>query len=78
MNTPKPSATPVASESIVLETIPELTPEPVDPDAQYYRQPDEPAEVIVVDTENGHWEYRNDDLGIVIDRVKATNRNNFV
>jgi len=73
IDTPKPSATPVASESIALETTSEPTLEPVDNDAQYYRQPGEPAEVIVVDAENGHWEYRNDDLGIVIERVKATN-----
>jgi len=73
IDTPKPSATPVANEGALLETTPALTPEPIDTDAQYYRQPGEPAEVIVVDTENGHWEYRNDDLGIVIDRVKATN-----
>jgi len=83
---PKPAAqevaivleTPIASETPVAIEPPAaaLTPEPAikaDADAQYYRQPDEPAEVIVVDVENGHWEYRNDDLGIMIDRVKTTN-----
>jgi hypothetical protein len=70
--TPVPSETPAASEPPAAEA----TPEPaiaVDPDAQYYRQPGEPAEVITVDVANGHWEYRSDDLGISIDRVKATN-----
>jgi hypothetical protein len=70
--TPVPSETPEAGETPAQEPTPEPTPQP-DPDAQYYRQPGEPAEVIVVDVANGHWEYRSDDLGISIDRVKATN-----
>jgi hypothetical protein len=64
IETPLPSETPQASES----------PQAVsDPDAKYYRAADEPAEVIVVDMENGRWEYRSDDLGIAIDRVSTTN-----
>jgi hypothetical protein len=64
IQSPLPSEPPQASES--LQTIP-------DPDAQFYRAADEPAEVIVVDAENGRWEYRTDDLGITIDRVSTTN-----
>lgn len=78
-NTPEPTAT------IVLTPEPSATPEPsVEPEAEastetladsandeYYRQPDEPEEVIVVDEENGHWEYRTDTLSIMINRVTA-------
>lgn len=70
--TPLPSETPEAGELPAQEPTPEPTPQP-NPNAQYYRQPGEPAEVIVVDVANGHWEYRSDDLGISIDRVKSTN-----
>jgi hypothetical protein len=73
LETPLPIETPAASETPVFEVTPEPTAVPVDSDAQYYRQSDEPAEVIVVDTENGRWEFRNDNLGIVIDRVSTTN-----
>lgn len=65
IESPLPSEPPQASES--LQTIP-------DPDAQFYRAANEPAEVIVVDAENGRWEYRTDDLGIAIDRVSTTNQ----
>ncbi len=70
-NTPQPSETPAATE----------TPQPTaeadaDEDAQYYRKASDPAEVIVVDAENGHWEYKNDNLGISIDRVKTQTSEN--
>lgn len=66
--TPAPGGTPAPSET------PAPTEEPAaDPDAQYYRTADEPAEVIVIDPANGRWEYRSDDLGITIERVSAQN-----
>ena len=68
---PMPSETPDATQ----------TPEPtallaIDADAQYYRKASDPAEVIVVDAEGGHWEYKTDDLGISIDRVKTKTSDN--
>jgi len=41
-------------------------------DDQYYRQPNDPAEVVVTDVENGHWEYKTDTLSIIIDRTIVT------
>ena len=38
-------------------------------DDQYYRQASDPAEVVVTDAENGHWEYKTDTLSIIIDRT---------
>ncbi len=72
--TPQPSATPAPSDTPAQTETPVPTEEPAaDPDAQFYRAADEPAEVIVVDVANGRWEYRSDDLGITIDRVSAKN-----
>ena len=51
---------------------PTATPEPTstpDPWAQYFRSASDPAEVVVIDPENEHWEYRTDKLSILIDRV---------
>ncbi len=48
-------------------------PVPVEADEDsYFRQPDDPAEVVVFDTENEHWEYRTDTLSILIDRIHTT------
>jgi hypothetical protein len=70
--TPQPTKTPAPSETPSATETPEPTAQPAtDADAQYYRKASDPAEVIVVDVENGHWEYRNDNLGISIDRVKT-------
>ena len=41
-------------------------------DDQYFRQPGDPEEVIVSDSENGHWEYKTDTLSIIIDRTVVT------
>ncbi len=71
--TPQPSEAPLPSETPAATETPKPTAEPVSQDAQYYRAADEPAEVILVDMANGHWEYRTDDLGISIDRVSAKN-----
>ena len=50
-------------------------PAAADPEDAYFRQKGEPAEVVVQDYENGHWEYRSDILSVIIDR-KITRENN--
>ena len=68
--TPAPSETPIPT--------PEETPLPSESPAEaaneenFYRREGEPAEVIEIDVENGHWAYRSDDLGIDIKRVTTT------
>lgn len=54
--------------------VPEPTPTP-DPWDQYFRSATDPAEVVVSDPENEHWEYRSDTLSILIDRVHITKAN---
>jgi len=64
----EPSATPAPSA--------EPTPDPVIAfEENYFRKESDPPEVVVVDSEHGHWAYRSDDLGIDIDRVSTTNDN---
>ncbi|NLI52832.1 MAG: phosphodiester glycosidase family protein [Clostridiales bacterium] len=74
--TPAPTAelTPTPTQ----EPTPEPTQEPAEEEEiaasasdEYYRGADDPAEVIVVDEETGHWEYRSDTLSILIDRVET-------
>ena len=65
-------ATPEPKGSV--EPTAEPTPTP-DPEDQYYRSASDPAEVVVVDLENEHWEYRTDTLSILIDRVHITKPN---
>ena len=61
---PKPSAEPEAqAEPAEAE---ELAASASD---EFYRKEGEPAEVVAVDEENGHWEYRTDTLSIMINRV---------
>ena len=59
-------ATPEPKGSV--EPTAEPTPTP-DPEDQYYRSASDPAEVVVIDPKNEHWEYRSDTLSIIIDRV---------
>lgn len=73
--TPSPTmtATPAPTPSPTPTPEPEETPAPEeeeipDADAAFYRQPGDPVEVIVVDNENGHWEYKTDQLSILINR----------
>ena len=76
--TPEPTAT----DSMTPEPV--ETPEPTaEPEAQadtqgaasasdeFYRKESDPAEVVVVDEEKGHWEYRTDTLSIIINRMTA-------
>ncbi len=77
-----PAPTPTATATPTPEPTPEPTatpePEPVAASArdEYYRAADDPAEVIITDEENGHWEYRTDTLSILIDRVETEYVNN--
>ena len=79
------AATPEPTATVSLTPEPIETPEPsAEPEAQadaqdvsasasdeFYRKEGDPAEVVVVDDENGHWEYRTDALSIIINRVTA-------
>jgi len=75
--TPAPTATPEPTAEPAAEPAAEPE-EPIAPSAndEYYRQPDEPPEVVTVDEEKGHWEYRSDTLSILIDRVETEYVNN--
>ncbi len=68
---PVPSETPTPVPTPAPTPTPEPTPTP-DPNEGYYRQEGEPEEVIVVDYDKGHWEYRTDTLSILIDREEYT------
>ncbi len=77
--TPEPTAT------ATMTPEPVETPEPsTEPEAdakagdiaasasdEFYRKEGEPAEVVLVDEEKGHWEYRTDTLSIIIDRTTS-------
>ncbi len=74
--TPEPTATPAPTPEPTPE--PTATPAPVAEDSAvslYFRQPGEPAETILVDQENGHWEYRTDTLDIRINGYHTTFEN---
>ena len=67
--TPVPTATPAPTPE------PTATPAPVAEDSSvslYFRQAGEPAETILVDQENEHWEYRTDTLDIRINGYHTT------
>lgn len=66
-----PAATPVPADSAEPTAEPEPTPTP-DPWDQYFRRASDPQEVVTVDLENEHWEYRSDTLSILIDRIHTT------
>ncbi len=80
---PEPAAASAAPEDVApTPETPEAAPEPsaeptADPvatfEANYYRKEGDPAEVVVVDSEHGHWAYRSDNLGVDIERVSTTN-----
>ena len=74
----EPEETPAAPAGEIPNETPQPSAEPtLDPvaafEANFYRKEDDPAEVIVVDSEHGHWAYRSDNLGIDIERVSTTN-----
>lgn len=67
----RPEATPTPAAT---ETPAEPTPTP-DPWAEYFRQETDPTEVVIEDPENEHWEYRSDNLSIIVDRVHTSRAN---
>ena len=72
--TPEPTATPTPTPTATPTPTPTPTP---DPDDQYFRQAGEPAEVVVQDYENGHWEYRSDILSVIIDRENTIGKRDY-
>ncbi len=66
--TAEPEATPAPTLAATAEPTPEPEPEPEDAWTPYFRQPGDPEEVVLVDEENGRWEYRSDTLSVLIDR----------
>lgn len=82
-----PAATPAPTEAVTPEPIatPEPSTEPeaqaqteegtqaiaASANDEFYRQPSDPAEVVVSDEEKGHWEYRTDTLSIMINRLNS-------
>ena len=60
--------TPEPEGSVEPTASAEPTPTP-DPWAPYFRSASDPAEVVVIDPVNEHWEYRTDKLSILVDRV---------
>lgn len=73
---PEPAESPDAAQGSSEEEPTEAAEEPESTgssdDDQYFRQAGDPEEVIVSDSENGHWEYKTDTLSIVIDRTVVT------
>lgn len=68
---PAHTAAPTPSESPAPTATVEPTPTP-DPEDAYYRSATDPAEVVISDPVNEHWEYRSDTLSIIVDRVHIT------
>ncbi len=73
--TPKPTDPPAltAAPEPTVQPTPEPTPQPtVQPSdgkwAEFFRAETDPEEVVVVDVENGHWEYRSDTLSVIVER----------
>lgn len=60
---PEPTAQPTQ------EPTPEPTVQPFDGKwAEFFRAETDPEEVVSVDVENGHWEYRSDTLSVIVER----------
>lgn len=73
---PLPAAAPAATTAPAGTPAPTAVPTPTctpDPWAAYFRSASDPAEVIVFDEPNEHWEYRTDKLSIIVDRIHARN-----
>ena len=64
----EPTALPTPTASPTAEPSP--TPNPAD---VYFRQPDEPEEVVLFDRENDHYIYRSDTLAVEIQRYDGSN-----
>jgi len=70
--TVKTTPNPTNNVKVIVNSEPTPIPDPWD---QYFRSASDPAEVVVIDPENEHWEYRSDKLSILIDRVHITKPN---
>lgn len=66
-DTPTPTKAPTPTPT----KAPTPTPEP-HPWEEYFRSATDPAEVVINDPMNEHWEYRTDKLSILIDRVHTS------
>ncbi|MEG1524756.1 MAG: phosphodiester glycosidase family protein [Clostridia bacterium] len=72
----EPTVAPTVTPQPTAAATPESTPIVASAlEDTFFRQTGEPAEVIVYDSEHGHWEYRTDLLSILIDRVNTTTVN---
>ena len=71
--TPEPTEEPTPEPTEEPTPVPTPTPERF---AEFFRQEGEPEEVVVIDYENGHWEYRSDVLAIIIDKEVTRERDN--
>ncbi|MEZ4628297.1 MAG: phosphodiester glycosidase family protein [Eubacteriales bacterium] len=69
IETPEPTAEPEAQAEPEVEALAQDV--AASASDEFYRQADDPAEVVTVDEENGHWEYRTDTLSVMIDRVNT-------
>lgn len=77
--TPAPTATPTPTAAPSPTPEPTAAPSPTPtyaPFDTYFRQEGEPAEVVVSDYDQGHWEYRSDILSVIIDRQITREKQN--
>ncbi|MEA4870463.1 MAG: phosphodiester glycosidase family protein [Christensenella sp.] len=66
-STPAPAETPSPAPEAHSALIPAYAPK-TDDFNSYFRAASDPAEVVINDQENEHWEYRSDTLSVIIDR----------
>lgn len=69
IETPEPTVEPEAQAEPEVEALAQDV--AASASDEFYRQASDPAEVVIVDEEKGHWEYRTDTLSIMIDRVNT-------
>lgn len=67
-----PSAQGVKASSALSTDVPSTKPSY----DSYFRSASDPAEVVVEDWDNEHWEYKTDTLSIIIDRIHLTDAEN--
>jgi hypothetical protein len=64
-----PTLAPTASAEMISEPLTTPMPDPWD---AFFRCETDPAEVLINDPVNEHWEYRSDSLSVIIDRIHIT------
>lgn len=72
LNLNGPNASGVKASSALSTDVPSTKPS----EDSYFRSADDPAEVVVEDWDNEHWEYKTDTLSIIIDRIHLTDAEN--